>query len=103
LITVDYSGSTGSGTPYASGTAFSGSFAYDSAAAATFVSNFADFPLNSFTLNIGGDTLNESSGHVQVNNNGAFEVFGNPMTGTGPLNGGVVTLVFPNSSRPGLG
>jgi hypothetical protein len=102
LVTVVYSGSVSEpGGPYATGTAFNGSFTYDSAAAAFGGgSNFADFPATSFTLDIGGDSLSSLSPAVEVDAFGRFIANGFALQGTGPFAGGEVDLLFFDSSDP---
>jgi hypothetical protein len=100
IITVDYSGSTTASIPYAAGTAFSGSFSYDTTAVGTANGNNAfDFPAVSFTLTIAGENYSGNSPFIDLNNTGQFEVEQQMVSGSfGAIHGNKMFLFFDGSS-----
>lgn len=104
LVTVNFSGTvTSTVAPYAAGTAYSGSFSYDSDASPLGVGgNFAFYRGISASFTIGGDTVTDSAPAVGVDEFGGFDVNLNNATGTGPFNGFSVFLQFRNSADPSI-
>ena len=94
-----------------SGESFSGSVTYDTNAAIIFNgANFRQFALatGALTVTIGGDTVHNTNGNVnvsddiQVSDFGRLAFQGNTVAGSGPLDGFNATAFFEFSSDPAL-
>jgi hypothetical protein len=120
VVTVDFAGTvndTNSG--YAVGTAYSGSFAYDTSAEAKYGSvayQFKGYGLDAFSITVGGDTLTPlpsslppwETTRIEVGFGSAFFSSGfiwvnsGELSGTGPLVGGFVDIFYSYTSDPSV-